>query len=77
MKRLFALVDVNNFYASCEQVFDPALRGRAVVVLSNNDGIVVARSKEAKAAGIPMGSSGFFVQAKRITLELRLAGFHA
>ncbi|MHC4756850.1 MAG: Y-family DNA polymerase [Planctomycetota bacterium] len=59
MKRLFALVDVNNFYASCEQVFDPALRGRAVVVLSNNDGIVVARSKEAKAAGIPMGVAAF------------------
>ncbi|ORE88779.1 UMUC domain-containing protein DNA-repair protein [Oceanococcus atlanticus] len=49
-----ALVDVNNFYASCETVFDPTLRGRSVVVLSNNDGCVVARSAEAKSAGIKM-----------------------
>jgi len=49
---VFALVDCNSFYASCEQVFRPDLRGRPVVVLSNNDGFVVARSKEAKALGI-------------------------
>ena len=49
---MFALVDCNSFYASCEQVFRPDLRGRPVVVLSNNDGFVVARSKEAKALGI-------------------------
>lgn len=53
---LFALVDVNNFYASCEALFDPKLRGRALVVLSNNDGCVVARSAEAKALGIPMAA---------------------
>lgn len=53
--KLFALVDCNNFYVSCERVFDPRLIGRPVVVMSNNDGCVVARSKEAKAAGIPMG----------------------
>jgi len=49
---VFALVDCNSFYASCEQVFRPDLRGKPVVVLSNNDGFVVARSKEAKALGI-------------------------
>lgn len=56
---MFALVDVNNFYASCERVFDPRLRGRPVVVLSNNDGCVIARSPEAKALGIPMGEPTF------------------
>jgi DNA polymerase V len=50
-----ALVDCNNFYASCERVFQPALRGKPVVVLSNNDGCVIARSNEAKAIGIKMG----------------------
>ncbi len=49
---MFALVDCNSFYASCEQVFRPDLRGKPVVVLSNNDGFVVARSKEAKLLGI-------------------------
>lgn len=53
---LFALVDVNNFYASCEALFDPKLRGRPLVVLSNNDGCVVARSAEAKAVGVPMAT---------------------
>lgn len=56
MARLFALVDCNNFYASCERVFQPALRGRPVVVLSNNDGCVIARSNEAKALGVEMGA---------------------
>ncbi len=51
---LFALADVNNFYASCERVFNPKLRGKPVVVLSNNDGCVVARSPEARALGIGM-----------------------
>ncbi len=55
MKRVFALVDCNNFYASCERVFDPRLEHKPVVVLSNNDGCVIARSNEAKAMGIPMG----------------------
>ena len=53
--RIFALVDVNNCYVSCERVFDPSLNDRPVVVLSNNDGCVVARSPEAKALGIRMG----------------------
>ena len=56
---MFALVDVNNFYASCEQLWEPKLRNRPVVVLSNNDGCVVARSKEAKALGVPMGAPWF------------------
>lgn len=55
MSRVFCLVDMNNFYVSCERVFDPKLLRRPVVVLSNNDGCVVARSQEAKALGIKMG----------------------
>jgi len=54
-----ALVDCNNFYASCERVFNPRLIGRPVVVLSNNDGCVIARSEEAKALGIAMGAPAF------------------
>lgn len=54
-ERQLAIVDANDFYVSCERVFDPSLEGRPVVVLSNNDGCVVARSKEAKASGIGMG----------------------
>lgn len=50
-----ALVDVNNFYVSCERIFDYSLRNRPVVVLSNNDGCVVARSQEAKDLGIATG----------------------
>lgn len=56
---MFALVDCNNFYASCERVFDPRLEGRPIVVLSNNDGCVIARSNEAKALGIAMGEPAF------------------
>jgi len=56
---MFALVDCNNFYASCERVFRPELRGIPIVVLSNNDGCVIARSNEAKACGIPMGAAAY------------------
>lgn len=56
---MFALIDCNNFYASCERVFRPDLVGKPVVVLSNNDGCVIARSNEAKAIGIPMGAPAF------------------
>ncbi|WP_417857278.1 Y-family DNA polymerase [Xanthomarina gelatinilytica] len=56
---MFALVDCNNFYASCERVFNPSLNGKPVVVLSNNDGCVIARSNEAKKIGIPMGAPTF------------------
>ncbi|MSS73893.1 MAG: Y-family DNA polymerase [Candidatus Latescibacteria bacterium] len=57
--KVFALVDCNNFYVSRERVFCPRLSQRPVVVLSNNDGCVVARSQEAKALGIPMGAPVF------------------
>lgn len=56
---MYGLVDCNNFYASCERVFNPALNNKPIVVLSNNDGCVIARSNEAKALGIPMGAPGF------------------
>lgn len=56
---MFALVDCNNFYVSCERVFRPDLNGHPVVVLSNNDGCAIARSNEAKALGIPMGAPAF------------------
>lgn len=56
MSARFALVDCNNFYASCERVFNPRLVGRPVAVLSNNDGCVIARSEEVKRLGIPMGA---------------------
>lgn len=59
---MFALVDCNNFFVSCERVFQPQLEGRAVVVLSNNDGCVVARSNEAKAMGIKMGTPFFRIR---------------
>lgn len=56
---MYALLDCNNFYASCERVFRPDLVGKPIVVLSNNDGCVIARSNEAKALGIPMGAPAF------------------
>jgi DNA polymerase V len=59
---MFALVDCNNFYATCETLFRPSLRGKPVVVLSNNDGCVVARSAEAKALGIKMGVPAFQIK---------------
>ncbi len=60
---MLALVDCNSFYASCERVFNPKLWGKPVVVLSNNDGCVVARSPEAKALGIPMGEPFFKIRS--------------
>jgi DNA polymerase V len=57
--RVIALVDVNNFYVSCERVFNPALEGKPVVVLSNNDGCAIARSNEVKALGVKMGAPWF------------------
>ena len=53
---MYALVDCNNFYVSCERVFNPLINNKPVVVLSNNDGCIIARSNEAKALGIPMGA---------------------
>ncbi|MET0210052.1 MAG: DNA polymerase V subunit UmuC, partial [Burkholderiaceae bacterium] len=59
---MYALVDGNNFYVSCERVFRPSLQGRPVIVLSNNDGCAIARSNEAKALGIVMGAPWFQIQ---------------
>ena len=56
---MIALIDCNNFYASCERVFEPKLKNKPIVVLSNNDGCVIARSNEAKALGIKMGEPAF------------------
>jgi len=56
---MFALVDCNNFYASCERVFNPKLNKKPIVILSNNDGCVISRSNEAKSLGIPMGAPAF------------------
>jgi len=63
MAHVVALVDCNNFYASCERVMSPRLEGKPVVVLSNNDGCVVARSSEAKALGIAMGVPEFQIRS--------------
>ncbi|MEJ7672702.1 MAG: hypothetical protein WKF59_08310 [Chitinophagaceae bacterium] len=56
---MYALIDCNNFYASCERLFQPKLNHKPVVVLSNNDGCVIARSDEAKALGIVMGTPAY------------------
>ena len=69
----FALVDGNSFYASCERVFRPDLTGRPIIVLSNNDGCVVARSAEAKALGIPAFLP--FYQVQRLCHKHRVAVF--
>ncbi len=63
MTSLFALIDCNNFYVSCERVFAPKLHHQPVIVLSNNDGCVISRSNEAKALGIDMGAPYFKIQA--------------
>lgn len=69
---MFALVDCNNFYASCERVFNPSLRGKPVGILSNNDGCIISRSDEAKALELPMGAPIFkweqFCKEKKITV---------
>jgi DNA polymerase V len=59
---MYALVDCNNFYASCERVFQPSLNGKPIVILSNNDGCIISRSDEAKALGIPMGAPEFKIR---------------
>lgn len=70
---MFALADVNSFYASCEKVFRPDLRNKPVVVLSNNDGCVIARSTEARALGIRMGVPWF--QLKSVTFPEPVIAF--
>lgn len=70
---MYALVDCNNFFVSCERAFRPDLEGRAVVVLSNNDGCVVSRSNEAKAMGIPMGQP--FYRIRNLVEQGHLVAF--
>lgn len=69
---MIALVDVNSFYASCEQVFRPDLASKPVVVLSNNDGCIIAANREAKKLGIPMWKPAFenesLLQRKGVTV---------
>ena len=62
LNRSFALIDCNNFYASCERIFNPKLIGKPIVVLSNNDGCIITRSAEAKALGIKMGEPYFKIK---------------
>ncbi len=70
MSFAMALIDANNFYAACEQSFDPSLLGRPVVVLSNNDGCIVARNPEARALGICMGTPYFRIRQKLERLKV-------
>lgn len=70
---MYALVDCNNFYASCERVFQPKFNGKPVAILSNNDGCVISRSNEAKAAGVPMGAPAF--QIKELIKEKNIQIF--
>ncbi|MEI6758702.1 MAG: Y-family DNA polymerase [Chlorobium sp.] len=72
---MYALVDCNNFYVSCERVFNPALRDRPVVVLSNNDGCFIARSEEAKAIGLNMGAPAF--KSRELLREHHVAVYSA
>ena len=60
--KVYLLVDCNNFFCSCERLFRPDLEGRPLLVLSNNDGCVIARSQEAKDLGIPMGIAVFKIK---------------
>lgn len=68
---MYALVDCNNFYASCERVFQPKLNGKPIVILSNNDGCIISRSDEAKLLGIAMGAPEF-----KVRQELKEKGVH-
>ena len=68
----YALVDCNSFYASCERVFRPDLKGRPIVVLSNNDGCVVALSKEAKNIGYLKDSDGITMNRNRLLFDAKM-----
>lgn len=74
---MIGLADCNNFYASCERAFDPSLEGQPIVVLSNNDGCIIARSNEAKALGFQMGQPYFEVKqlARRYDVKVFSSNF--
>jgi len=67
---MFCLIDANNFYATCEEIFQPKLRYKPLVVLSNNDGCVIARSKQAKMLGVKMGEPAFLLKDKKNVVML-------
>lgn len=67
---MFALVDCNNFFASCETVFNPILDQKPLVILSNNDGCIIARSQKAKAAGVQMGDSAYLYKDRKDIVKL-------
>src|SRR3954465_10594172 len=71
----FALVDCNNFFVSCERAFRPDLEGRPVIVLSNNDGVVISRSEEAKALGIGMAAP--FFEVRSLVAEYKVVSLSA
>jgi nucleotidyltransferase/DNA polymerase involved in DNA repair len=73
---VYALVDGNNFYVSCERIFRPSLNGIPAVVLSNNDGCAIARSNEAKALGIKMGAPWFQIKHFKDSLETYQSRHH-
>ena len=73
MRNIYALIDCDNFYVSCERVFRPDLIGKPVVVLSNNDGCIVSRSNEAKNLGIQMGTPYF--KAEEVIKKNRVSVF--
>ena len=72
-----ALIDVNNFYAACEQVIDPSLQDRPLVILSNNDGCIIARSPKARSLGIPMGMPYFKARQilEKLCVEVRSSNY--
>lgn len=72
---MIGLIDCNNFFASCERVFNPNLDGKPIVVLSNNDGAIIARSEEAKRLGVKMGVP--FYQIKDLITELSQVNIHS
>ena len=77
MSQAIVHIDGNNFYASCEQMIDPSIRGKGVVVLSNNDGCIIARSAEARKIGIPMGKPYFKLKDKlrRLNIKVRSSNY--
>ena len=72
MSKVILQIDGNNFYASCEQMIDPSIKGKGLVVLSNNDGCIIARSSEARRMGIPMGQPYFKLKNKLNQLNINV-----
>ena len=72
MSKVILQIDGNNFYASCEQMIDPSIKGKALVILSNNDGCIIARSSEARKMGIPMGQPYFKLKNKLTQLNINV-----